>query len=286
MVTRYAGSTGGAMKNRDMPSPSPGRPHLGSAVAAIAVVGVLTVGGALSIASTAGSGSVPAVVFEGRAATVHEGEAGGAGRCSDCHRFERELSHPVGVLPSMPIPEAFPLEGGLLTCNSCHEAPAGHAAGSSTGLVRHGRAGESLCVQCHVSGDRAEQGHAGVHGMPAHLAGKDRSASDPGPFDSESRSCLGCHDGIAASESDRRPGFDSAHDGMGSHPIGARLLPHGRSRRGDGARYVDPARLDSRIRLFDGGLGCGSCHSVYSGRDQLLVVSNFKSGLCLSCHDE
>lgn len=274
------------MRNRDIPLPLSGRGRLRSAVAAISAVGVLTVGGALSIASTAGPYSALAVVIEGGGPNVLPGDAGGAGRCSDCHRFERELSHPVGVKPSMPIPEEFPLEGGLLTCNTCHEVGAGHAAGSSTGLVRRGRAAEGLCVQCHSAGDRSEQGHAGVRDMPAHLSGKGRGSSDPGPFDAESRSCLGCHDGIAASESDRMPGFAMGHDGMGGHPIGVRLLPHGRSPRGDGARYVDPARLDGRIRLFDGGVGCGSCHSVYSGRDQLLVVSNFKSGLCLSCHDE
>ena len=51
-------------------------------------------------------------------------------------------------------------------------------------------------------------------------------------------------------------------------------------------RLVDAARLDGRIRLFDQAVGCGSCHSVYSMQPKLLVTSNLRSRLCLSCHVE
>jgi len=43
--------------------------------------------------------------------------------------------------------------------------------------------------------------------------------------------------------------------------------------------------LDERIRLFDSRVGCGTCHSLYSKRAALLVMSNSRSNLCLSCHD-
>ncbi|NNK62673.1 MAG: hypothetical protein HKO98_05620 [Gemmatimonadetes bacterium] len=51
----------------------------------------------------------------------------------------------------------------------------------------------------------------------------------------------------------------------------------------DGLRHPD--LVDPRIRLFDGNLGCGSCHSVYAGEPGLLVMRNERSRLCTSCHD-
>jgi predicted CXXCH cytochrome family protein len=38
--------------------------------------------------------------------------------------------------------------------------------------------------------------------------------------------------------------------------------------------------------LFDGNLGCGSCHSAYSKEPHLLVMNNRGSKLCLSCHTQ
>jgi predicted CXXCH cytochrome family protein len=63
------------------------------------------------------------------------------------------------------------------------------------------------------------------------------------------------------------------------HPIGAEQHP-----RGPGDNLVHPNSLDPRIRLFDGRVGCGSCHSPYAREHALLVMSNDRSALCLSCH--
>jgi predicted CXXCH cytochrome family protein len=43
--------------------------------------------------------------------------------------------------------------------------------------------------------------------------------------------------------------------------------------------------LDRRVRLFDRRVGCGSCHSPYAEGRALLVMSNVRSRLCLSCHE-
>ncbi|MHC4317018.1 MAG: cytochrome c3 family protein [Planctomycetota bacterium] len=45
------------------------------------------------------------------------------------------------------------------------------------------------------------------------------------------------------------------------------------------------ASLDRRIRLFDNRVGCGSCHSPFADDEALLVMSNLRSRLCLSCHE-
>jgi predicted CXXCH cytochrome family protein len=42
--------------------------------------------------------------------------------------------------------------------------------------------------------------------------------------------------------------------------------------------------MDPRIWLFEGRVGCGSCHSPFAGGEALLVMSNVGSRLCLSCH--
>ena len=47
---------------------------------------------------------------------------------------------------------------------------------------------------------------------------------------------------------------------------------------------MPPATLGRRIRLFDGKAGCRSCRNLYSVEKKLLVMSNERSGLCLSCH--
>jgi predicted CXXCH cytochrome family protein len=67
------------------------------------------------------------------------------------------------------------------------------------------------------------------------------------------------------------------------HPIGVRYT----QRRAAGAASLVPASaLDSRIQLFDNQVGCNSCHSPFSTEKGLLVMSNERSGLCLSCHRE
>jgi len=40
------------------------------------------------------------------------------------------------------------------------------------------------------------------------------------------------------------------------------------------------------VQLFGaaGRIGCGSCHSVYSGVEKMLSLEPTRGGLCLSCH--
>ena len=49
--------------------------------------------------------------------------------------------------------------------------------------------------------------------------------------------------------------------------------------------FRDKAVLDKRIRLFNGKVGCGSCHNPYSKNAKFLVIETEGGRLCLSCHE-
>jgi len=109
----------------------------------------------------------------------------------------------------------------------------------------------------------------------------------PGPT---SLICLGCHDGTVAAStigtahamlSSQRAGFD-VPDGFvwRDHPIG---VPYP----SDPRRYRPRMAVErSGVRLPDGRLECVSCHDPHgtAGLDHLLIVSNRRSALCLTCH--
>jgi predicted CXXCH cytochrome family protein len=48
--------------------------------------------------------------------------------------------------------------------------------------------------------------------------------------------------------------------------------------------YRPAGMLDKNISLFDGKVGCGTCHNIYSQIRNLLVLDNARSKLCLECH--
>ncbi len=205
--------------------------------------------------------------------------------CISCHKDAVRLSHPVDMKPSMKIPSDFLLDRkGNLTCNSCHTTHKGgsgkyHLRISSIGV------GDPFCVTCHQSL---------VEGMPytasgsAHIGGsvgsRLRSWDLGGYLDELSIKCLMCHDGVIARDAlvgKAVPAGEFDHDTGLSHPIGV-------SHREATVKYLGAYRriekLPQEIRLFDGRVGCGSCHNPYSKRPFKLTMSNEGSALCLACH--
>lgn len=96
--------------------------------------------------------------------------------------------------------------------------------------------------------------------------------------------CLSCHDGtlssfISANEINPAPPhaqIDFAHD----HPVG---IAYPRSNR----RYRPAALVEQRgVRLPDGRVECISCHDPHDALriPDMLVNSNRRSALCLTCH--
>ncbi len=206
--------------------------------------------------------------------------------CSQCHEVTAGMSHPVDVRPSMTVPEGLPLEGGHLVCTTCHEAdPAGKPLDSS--LLRD-IGSRLICSQCHtqVSGQGRSE-HAGGM-LKAHsgqgMFGNSRGHSDSRGLDDESRECMSCHDGNFASDAGRQvAGGGLELETSREHPVGVEYRP---GKPMSELRLKPAERLDPRVRLFDGVVGCGSCHSVYSKQPGLLVKNNVRSELCMSCHEQ
>jgi predicted CXXCH cytochrome family protein len=92
---------------------------------------------------------------------------------------------------------------------------------------------------------------------------------------------MGCHDGSLAREAGGMrmgSGFFELGQAQPEHPVPVQYRETRES-------HLKPAAaLDSRIHLFNGQVGCTSCHSPFSREKGLLVMSNQKSRLCVACH--
>ncbi len=218
--------------------------------------------------------------------------------CDGCHETDALFSHPVGIVPSMNVPDPLPLIEGRIACITCHDSrsPADHASARQghTNLLR--TAESDLCSQCH---DSTAVTRADMHALmleTAHLRWPGERAITSGSFgdrgtdtaDAESAACLGCHDGSVAPSVGNEIGFRLGRRGFGdqsmggSHPVGTEYGSSGSRKRN--TKYNPAALLDNRIRLFEDRVGCGSCHSPFSTEPNLLVMSNYRSKLCMSCH--
>jgi predicted CXXCH cytochrome family protein len=202
--------------------------------------------------------------------------------CMRCHEVKPTLSHPSNVMASQKPPETFPLDwAGRITCVTCHYTHRGIRPDVTGYIIRGEQVGRSLCQRCHGSGfDQAS--HAASLDK-SHLASAEPQAGARALLDEISLQCLGCHDGtVARTKSAGLAGSKGAwqHSQIGlSHPIGVEYPPSRNPK-----QYHPQGLLDSRIQLFEGKLGCATCHGPYSSEKHGLVMSNDRSALCLTCH--
>lgn len=104
--------------------------------------------------------------------------------------------------------------------------------------------------------------------------------------------CLRCHDGTVARDTltgrspDRfvhkqHPGLFEAGHGRSDHPVG---IPYPQFDRG--YRPIVSVLASGTVRLPDGQVECVSCHDPHNqaGQPYMLVMSNARSALCLTCH--
>jgi predicted CXXCH cytochrome family protein len=209
--------------------------------------------------------------------------------CVDCHARSKATSHPVGMVPSMTVPDDLHLDArGRMTCATCHDThqvrTGDHALYPS--LLRRPQAGRALCVACHrtMGAPNAKVLHslveASAHRGPRLL----RDDSGAGFIDRVSMECLGCHDGSVATGGQTMAAMGGLFDHGGevgvTHPIG---MDYARSAMLN--RSLAPAQeLDPAVRLFGGMVGCCSCHDPFSTSKHQLVMDNAGSKLCLQCH--
>jgi len=205
-------------------------------------------------------------------------------QCMSCHQMKAGFSHPVNIPLKPGMSPRLPLANGKLVCTTCHESGIDeHRTSRSNGdaLLRLDNS-ILLCSQCHDASDntRASQ-HAMAIGQ-AHLlpnSGRPKVSA----FLSETQNCLTCHDGLI-SQDVAMASPSSQDDAMSEHPVN---VTYRSSLNGEAEILLKPAgSLNPAIRLFEGKVGCGSCHSPYSTQESLLVMSNYRSQLCFGCHNQ
>jgi predicted CXXCH cytochrome family protein len=192
-------------------------------------------------------------------------------QCTGCHS-KLGLSHPTGMKPTMDMPDGFLLDSrGRLTCATCHK---NH--GEEPFLLIKGKPGRAFCYLCHREG--LKNVHGGVGGG-AHTAAKKYDITDEGMFvDDTSAECMSCHDSALGREVNIGAGT-WLHDQGGSHKIGVDYM-----RAYAKGGFNHPSMMNENIRLFNGKVGCGTCHNRYSKEPAELVIKNKGSSLCLQCH--
>ena len=201
--------------------------------------------------------------------------------CVRCHTINERMSHPIKIRPRKEIPLAAHLDkNAAMTCSTCHDVHKEDKTSDDSelsGLLWGHVRGRAFCSLCH---SEETLGAAWRHqtAIPyAHPYGKLIETAGGSLLDKFSAECLSCHDGTIskAPQVEVKQGVWQHGIGM-SHPVGVEY-----PRFGD---FTYPESLPEEVRLFDGRIGCLSCHEIYTEEKNMLVMNNRGSRLCLTCH--
>ncbi|MBU5614568.1 cytochrome c3 family protein [Geomonas azotofigens] len=119
------------------------------------------------------------------------------------------------------------------------------------------------------------------------FSAKKLTAKSAGTIDSLSANCLSCHDGVGASQInvelrdrpfDRRPMVNSF---TSDHPVGMTYDSYVAANRG--YKNVGP---NTKMIFVNGKVGCITCHDPLNTEKGHLVMSDYGSALCKTCHDK
>jgi predicted CXXCH cytochrome family protein len=207
--------------------------------------------------------------------------------CRRCHdQINSKSSHPVDIYPSTTtVPPDLPLRNGKITCSTCHNIhkESSNIFGEKSYFLRRPDTGRDFCITCHTQGISSVS-HADTIDA-AHIGSRFRVTDPSEPLDAVSKECISCHSGILGKTTVLEFGSGVwIHDNPEhSHPIGADY-EESRIERKD-AKLKPMPQVDKRINFFEGKVGCGSCHDIYSTSQMSLVMSNKGSKLCLACHE-
>ncbi len=189
------------------------------------------------------------------------------------------MSHPVDIKPGSDLPPEMPLVKDRLSCLTCHVV---HPTSLKANifrrfLLRKTGMGAQFCMTCH-----RESGNDHALFEKAHPASRSNTGRHFA-LDAYTLQCAQCHDRHlrpwqAVVRKGRR---GRSANGPGQHPVGAALADVAAK---NPNRFNSPAFLSEQMRLYDGRIGCGTCHSAYSKEKNMLVTDNREGGLCLQCH--
>lgn len=201
--------------------------------------------------------------------------------CSQCHAINERMSHPIKIRPQKQTPLAAHLDkNGAMTCTTCHDIHKEDKTSDSSelsGLLWGHVKGRAFCSICHGEETSGEKWKHQTAIPYAHPEGKLTERPGGSLVDTFSVECLSCHDGTISKEPQVQVKGGMWQHGIGmSHPIG---VDYPRSE-----DFAYPESLPKEVRLFDGKVGCLSCHEIYAKEKNMLVMNNRGSRLCLSCH--
>lgn len=192
--------------------------------------------------------------------------------CRGCHSLLETNVHPSMVKPGMTMPPGFWLDReGMLNCATCHD-PHPEQTADSPLMLRGGADGLDFCALCHDT-DRPHRGATFL----AHSKSYTAPNGSPTGLDGVSRDCLRCHD-----PSDPHSGvcIIGQKGQCAGHIAGLNYDEAAGRNRG----LTPRSSLSPLISLYEGKIGCASCHSIYSKEPAMLVFSNQGSALCFACH--
>jgi len=168
--------------------------------------------------------------------------------------------------------------------------------GTKHDFTRLGLSKDQKCSACHVpAGDKG--GGSGALWDESTGSGKRYKlyGTGSGTLGPASLLCLSCHDGSSAIDAfggmeggstmadigGGRSVIGRDRDLAGEHPVGVEYPGWDRDYRSRVA-----VEQEGYVQLPDGRVECSSCHDPHgqSGVDKLLVKSNVRSALCLTCH--
>jgi predicted CXXCH cytochrome family protein len=192
------------------------------------------------------------------------------------------------------------LSAGLLLATTVEAG----LAGSAHDFRHLSLSQDMVCLPCHTTSDtddakpplwRHERSEAQIIPYESPTGSLDATIYNPGA--GVTGACLSCHDGtIALEASGSMPRISSASkvglDLRNSHPVG--FVYDSFLATKDGGLH-DPATTDSGLggtieedMLINGRMECSSCHDAHdrSGQPNMLIKSNARSALCLTCHNK
>ena len=200
-------------------------------------------------------------------------------RCTGCHAdLKQSQPHPVDISPNTLLPDDMPLVNGKLGCITCHffHPFSDKYKNRSGNLLRKPGRGVIFCASCHRIDEKEHVVFENIHRDSYRLSARNSS------LDTYTLQCVECHDRYL----DRSFGFDGAgkrsrFSRRSNHPVGVSLAQVSAK---NPLGFNHPYSLPQNLRLFNGKIGCGTCHNAFSKEKSMLVMSNWRSRLCLKCH--